>query len=333
MTGPQGDLDVAFAVVDSDLMPDPLVLRSDIQTGVVMTAQGRDEIRDIARRIEAAGFDSIWVGDHVSFYVPILESLTLLSFVAGITERVKLGTGVYLLPLRHPTITAKITSTLDLVSGGRLMLGVGVGGEFPPEFEASGVPVNERGSRANEAIGIVRKLWTEDGVAHDGKHFKFGPVSINPKPLQSGGPPILVGGRKAPAFRRAGRLADGYISHMCSPEMYRENLDTIRQHAEQAGRRDVDFDTAAFLFTVLDDNYEAALDRAANLLQMIYNRPFRDAAKKYCLLGRPEDCLEQMQAFAKSGCRHFIFSPLMDAGELVERCSKEILPHVTSLAG
>src|SRR5262245_15097675 len=232
-------------------MPESLAIPSKLETGVVMTGQGRAEIVDIARRIEAAGFDSIWVGDHISFYVPILESLTLLSFIAGVTERVKLGTGVYLLPLRHPTITAKVTSTLDLVSGGRLILGVGVGGEFPPEFEASGVPLNERGSRANEAIGILRKLWTEDGVSHEGRHFKFGPVSINPKPVQPGGPRILVGGRKAPAFRRAGRLADGYLSHMCSAEMYRENLDAIRKHAEQAGRREVDFRTAAFIFTIL----------------------------------------------------------------------------------
>jgi probable F420-dependent oxidoreductase len=309
-----------------------VILGSRIETGVVMTAQQRDEIIDMARRIETAGFDSIWVGDHISFYVPIMESMTLLSFVAGVTERVKLGTGVYLLPLRHPTITAKVSATLDVVSGGRLLLGVGVGGEFPPEFEASGVPVNERGSRANEAIGILRKLWTEDGVAHAGRHFKFGPVSINPKPVQPGGPPILVGGRKAPAFRRAGRLADGYISHMCSPEMYRQNLDAIRKHAEQAGRGEIDFRTAAFIFTILDDNYDAALDRAANLLQMIYNRPFRDAAKRYCLLGRPEDCLEQMQAFVDAGCRQFVFSPLMDGGEFVERCSKEILPRIGSLS-
>jgi probable F420-dependent oxidoreductase len=313
-------------------MSSPLLLQRKIQTGVVMTAQSREDVLSLSRRIEAGGFDSIWVGDHISFYVPILESLTLLSFVAAATEKVRLGTGVYLLPLRHPTTTAKVTSTLDLLSGGRLLLGVGVGGEFPPEFEASGVPVSERGSRANEAIGILRKLWSEDGIVHQGRHFKFGPVSINPKPVQVGGPPILVGGRKAPAFRRAGRMADGYISHMCSPEMYAQNLDTIGRHAEQAGRRDVEFHTAAFLFTILDDNYDAALERAASLLQMIYNRPFGEAAKKYCLLGKPEDCLQQMQAFASSGCRHFVFSPLMDAGEFIDRCGREILPRLGQIS-
>lgn len=312
-------------------MADPLVICSNIEAGVVMTAQRRDGVLDLCRRIEAAGFDSIWAGDHISFHVPILESLTLLSFMAGVTSRVALGTSVYLLPLRHPVTTAKVASTLDVLADGRLLLGVGVGGEFPAEFEASGVPVSERGSRANEAIGLLRRLWSEDGVAHHGRHFRFGPVSIDPKPVQPGGPPILVGGRKPPALRRAGRLADGYISHMCSPEMYGENLAVIRRHAGEAGRRGVPFRTAAFLFTVLDDRYEAALERAASLLQMIYNRPFRDAAKKYCLLGGAEDCLQQMQAFARSGCRHFIFSPLMDTAEFVERFSREILPRMREL--
>lgn len=309
----------------------PLVLGDALELGVVMTSQDRASVMAQARRIEAAGFDAVWVGDHVSFYVPILESLTLLSFIAGVTERVRLGTAVYLLPLRHPTTTAKVVATLDLLSGGRMRLGVGVGGEFPPEFEACGVPVGERGARANEAIAVLRKLWTQDGAAHEGRHFRFGPVSVDPKPLQPGGPPILVGGRKAPALRRAGRLGDGFISHMCSAEMYREQLDAIRGHAATAGRRDVAFQTAAFLFTILADDYETALDRAAGMLQTIYNRPFRDAARKYCLLGRPSDCLDQMQAFVDAGCRGFIFSPLMDAAEFVDRAEAELLPAARSL--
>lgn len=314
-------------------MSDLLQLADTLELGVVMTEQSRDGVLAQSQRIEAAGFDAIWVGDHVSFYIPILESLTLLSFVAAATTRVRLGTAVYLLPLRHPTTTAKVTSTLDVLSGGRLRLGVGVGGEFPPEYEASGVPIGERGARANEAIAVLRALWSEDGVQHHGRHFDFGPVSIDPKPLQAGGPPILVGGRKAPALRRAGRLGDGYISHMCSAEMYREHLASIAGHAAAAGRAPRPFQTAAFLFTILDDDYDSALDRAATMLQGIYNRPFRDAAKKYCLLGRPADCVEQMRAFVDAGCRSFIFSPLMDPTEFVERARGELLPAARRLLG
>jgi len=312
-------------------MHDELILDSAVRAGIVMTAQERDAVLALARRVENAGFDSIWVGDHVSFYVPLLESLTLLSFCAAATERVRLGTAVYLLPLRHPTITAKVAATVDVLSGGRLTLGVGVGGEFPPEFEACGIPVNQRGARADEAIGVLRRLWSEDNVEHHGRHFDFGPVSLNPKPLQAGGPPIVVGGRKERAFRRAGRLADGYISHMCSAEMYAQNLDVMRQHARDAGRGAIPFATSSFVFTILDDDYDKALDRAAETLGMVYNRPFRDAARKYCLLGRPEDCLEQMRAFVKSGSRGFVFSPLMDADQFIAVASEKILPHLPSL--
>jgi probable F420-dependent oxidoreductase len=312
-------------------MGDPLVLRDDLACGTVIGGGDREGVVSLARRIEAAGLESAWVGDHVSFYVPIMESLTLLSFVAGVTERIRLCTGIYLMPLRHPTNTAKVTSTLDVLSGGRLTLGVGVGGEFPPEFEACGVPVDERGPRTDEAIEVVRRLWTEDGVAHQGKHFRFGKVTLAPKPLQPGGPPIVIGGRKEPTFRRAGQLGDGYISHMCSPEQYAENLDLIRRHAEKAGRQDVPFETAAFIFSVQDDVYEKAHERAAGLLKMIYNRPFEDAAKKYCLLGRPSDWLEQMQAFARAGARHFVFSLLSDPDAFFEAWENEIKPGLAQI--
>lgn len=312
-------------------MSDRLLLADEIQCGAVLGAQDRDGVLRLARRFEQVGFDSLWVGDHISFYIPILESLTLLSFAAAATERVRLCTGVYLLPLRHPTTTAKVSSTLDVLSGGRLTLGVGVGGEFPPEFEATGVPVAERGSRTDEGIEILRRLWREDGVVHEGRHFRFGPVTLAPKPLQPGGPKIVVGGRKGPSFRRAGRLGDGYISHMCSAEQYQANMRSIEEHAAAAGRAAVEFESACFLFTVLDDDYDKALDRAAKMLGTIYHRDFRDAARKYCLLGKAEDCLEQMQAFARAGSRHFVFSLLSDIDEFVDRFEHVIRPGLGSI--
>ncbi len=312
-------------------MQDPLQLDSAVHCGLVLG--GTDaRVVDLARRGEAAGFDSLWTGDHVSFHVPILESLTLLSVVAAVTERVALGTAVYLLPLRHPTLTAKTTSTLDMLSGGRLVLGVGVGGEFPAEFEACGVPVRERGTRADEAIAVLRELWSRDAVTHAGRHFRFGPISIDPKPAQIGGPRIWVGGRKAPALRRAGRLGDGYISHMASPEMFRAHLEEIRTHARDAKRPPASFGTAAFLFTVLDDRYEAALERAATMLGTIYNRPFRDAARKYCLLGSAEDCLERIEQFVHAGCRHILLAPLGDPESFLERATAEILPGLRAIS-
>jgi probable F420-dependent oxidoreductase len=307
-----------------------LELAPQAHCGLVLSAQEADTARSQAQRAEELGFDSLWVGDHVSFHVPIAESLTLLAFAAGATRRIELGTAVYLIALRHPTLTAKTTSTLDRLAGGRLVLGVGLGGEFPPEFEAVGVPVAERASRAEEAIPLVRRLWTEERVAHEGRHFRFGPVTLAPRPLRP--PPIWIGGRAPAAMRRAGRLGDGYISHMCAPDRYRENLALIARTAEAEGRAPFSFGAAAFLFTFLEDRLEEAHARAAALLGAIYARDFSEAARKYCLLGRPADCLEQMRAFARAGCRHFILAPLSDPEAFAERVAAEILPEVRGLA-
>ena len=310
---------------------DSLVLPDRVRCGMMLGGGTREDVLHMAPALEAAGFDSAWVGDHISFHIPILESLTLLSFASAVTQTIRLGTAVYLLPLRHPTTSAKVAATLDVLSGGRITLGVGVGGEFPPEFAATGVPIEERGPRANEAIEIMRRLWTEDAIVHNGKHFQFGPVSLDPKPVQPSGPPIIVGGRRGPTFTRAGRLGDGYVSHMCSAEQFARNLAEIREHAAAAGRSGAPFEPMSFLFTVFDETYEAALDRAATLLEGIYRVPFRDAAAKYCLLGRPDDCLEQMQRFASAGSRHVILSVLSDPHEAIEIARDGILPELHAI--
>src|SRR5262249_56625510 len=120
---------------------------------------------------------------------------TLLATYAGITRLLRLGSAVYLLALRHPTVAAKVTSTLDAVSGGRLIFGVGVGGENPKEFEACGVPHAERGARVTEGIDVVRALWRDSPATFKGRFTQFEGVSIDPKPVQRPAPPIWIGGR------------------------------------------------------------------------------------------------------------------------------------------
>jgi probable F420-dependent oxidoreductase len=309
-----------------------LAIVDDVKMGMMMSGTDRASILARARQLDASGLHSLWVGDHIAFHIPVVESLSLLSFVAAATERIELATGVLLLPLRHPTLTAKITGTVDMLSGGRLILGVGVGGEYPPEFAAVGADLAERGPRTDEAIEIIRRHWTEQKVEYHGRFHDFGPVKIEPKPVRPGGPPIIVGGRKAVSMRRAGRLGDGYISHMCDVETYAANLRAIAGHARAAGRAGRPFHTAALLFTVLDDSYEAAHERAAKLLGTIYNTDFREASKRYCLLGKPEDCLDQLRKFAKAGCRHFVLSALSDPDEIIERATRDMIPALQSLA-
>jgi probable F420-dependent oxidoreductase len=304
------------------------MLRLDdrVRIGMMFPVTGRSESLRFAASAEATGLDSLWVGDHVAFHVPIPDAFAVLAFLAAATERVQLGTAVYLLPLRSPVQVAKSAAAIDRLSNGRLILGVGVGGEYPLEFEASGVAVGERGARADEAIPLLHRLWREERVGHDGRFFQFGPLVLTPRPVQTGGPPILIGGRAPAAMRRAGRLGDGYVSTMTSPERYRSNLEVIEREARAAGRDVEAFATAALLFTAIDRSYEVALERAATLLGRLYARPFRDAAAKYCLLGRPEDCLAGIRRFVDAGVRHVILAPLGDPNELLAVVARLVEP-------
>src|SRR4029434_5639060 len=170
--------------------------------GVQLSIKPPAEQFELVRRVEALGFESVWTGDHVSFHGPIHESLTLLATHVAITSGIKLGTAVYLLALRAPAIAAKATATLDALSGGRLIFGVGVGGENPKEFELCGVPHQERGARVTEGIDVVRTLWRDTPATFNGRFTRVTAVSIDPKPVQQP-PPIWIGGRSDAALTRA----------------------------------------------------------------------------------------------------------------------------------
>ena len=143
-----------------------------------------------AARIEELGYDSVWTSEHVFFYFPTFDALTTLAAVAALTSRIRLGTAVLLLPLRPAALAAKEITSVDVISGGRLTLGIGVGGEYPKEFAAVGVPLGERGARANEAIRVMKLLFTEDNVSFQGRFTRLDGVTLMPKPVQPGGPPI-----------------------------------------------------------------------------------------------------------------------------------------------
>ena len=174
-----------------------------------------DEMRELVELVEGCGFDSLWVGDHISFPVAILDPLLQLAQAAVISRRLVLGTAVYLLPLRHPAPVAKQVATLDHLTEGRLIFGVGVGGEFPKEYEVCGIPLKERGARLSEAIPIMRKLWSGEPASHNGGCYPaFDGVAMQPPPRQPGGPPIWFGGRSEGALRRTGRLGDGWLAYV-----------------------------------------------------------------------------------------------------------------------
>src|SRR5262249_29140796 len=138
---------------------------------------------------------------------------------------------VYLLALRHPTVAAKLVASLDVLSGGRVVFGVGVGGEFPKEFEASGVPHRERGARGDEGIAVCRAVWGPSPAAVGGRFTPLDDVVLEPKPVQLGGPPIWIGGRSDAALRRAARVGDGWIAYLVTPQRFRASLEKIESFA------------------------------------------------------------------------------------------------------
>ncbi len=296
-------------------------------------------IDDLVRFVEAvdkAGFDSLWVGDHLSMPLPFFDPLLLLAQAALVSRRMTFGTGVYLLPLRHPGPVAKQAATLDHLTEGRFIFGVGIGGEFPKEYEVAGVPIAERGARLGESMQAMRALWSGKPGTFKGKHYQFEDVLMTPPPRQSGGPPLWVGGRKDAALRRMGRLADGYLSYVVTPEMYAAALAKIDAAAEAAGRTIAKFGTGHLLFARVDDSYEQALDVATASLSKRYAMDFRKAAERYAGLGNPQQVAETILKFHAAGVRHIsvdLVGPYERRMEQVERFAAEVMPLVRKAVG
>jgi probable F420-dependent oxidoreductase len=294
-----------------------------------------DEMCTLVELVDRSGYDSLWVGDHISFALPILDPFLQLAQAAVASRRLQLGTAVYLLPLRHPTPVAKQVSTLDHLTEGRFVFGVGVGGEFPKEYEACGVPLGERGARLSESLTVLRKLWTAEPASHDGRFFKFEGVTMQPPPRQAGGPPIWCGGRTDAALRRIGRMTDGWMSYVVTPEMFRDGLGKIAAAAKEAGRVfDRGFGTAHLLFARIDDTYEKALNAATISLSTRYAMDFRKAAQRYCALGPPERIVESIRRFHEAGARHVILDfvgPYEERDRQIERFASEAFPLLAQL--
>jgi probable F420-dependent oxidoreductase len=268
---------------------------------------------DLAEGVERLGFDSLWTPDHLSFTQPILDPFTVLGIYAARTTRISLGTGVFLLPLRHPALVAKQAASLDWLCGGRFVLGIGVGGEFPREFEAAGVPLRERGARADEAIPILRALWAGEAPPANGRFFNVPPTPIEPAPIRKSNLPIWVGGRSEAALRRAAHLADGYIGYLVDAEGFRKRMSQIREmrgEIADAERRDAPFTFALVAFARIGDSRSAAVERTAARLGAMYGAATAPAAARFAIAGTADDCREQVAALAAAGVEHLVLSPI-----------------------
>jgi probable F420-dependent oxidoreductase len=206
-----------------------------------------EHLARVARTAEAVGIESVWTGEHVVLPDPqvppspvapegrMLDPAVALTFAAAHTERVKLGTGIIILPQRNPLVLAKELASVDVLSGGRLLFGVGVG-YLQPEFDALGVSMEDRGNRTLEYIEAMRAIWSSDKAEYSGKYVSFSGVSANPKPAQPGGPPVIMGGHTKAAHRKAVTHSQGWYGFALDLEATKKNLDGLAAAAQRYER-------------------------------------------------------------------------------------------------
>ncbi|MBE1536858.1 LLM class flavin-dependent oxidoreductase [Actinomadura algeriensis] len=259
------------------------------------------------RAAEELGADSLWVGGHIASVNPSPEPMAWLARLVEQSRRAVLGTAVVPLPLYPPALIAKQAADLDRAAGGRLALGIGVGGEYAQEFSACQVPPQERGARVDEALPLIRRLWTGEPVTHAGAHYPMSGVVVHPAPAQSPGPPIIVAGRGRAAMRRAATLGDGWMPYMYSPRRYRESVGEITRTAREAGRDLSGFAWALYLpVSVHADGRRARRDAAA-FLGGTYRQDFDGLVGAVTASGTPGEVAARVRAYMEAGARHFVF--------------------------
>jgi alkanesulfonate monooxygenase len=308
-----------------------------------------EEMGRYLRRAEDLGFESAVSIDHLLLTPPAyactwLEPISLLSALAGVTRTIKLGTMVLVLPLRNPVYFAKEWATLDMLSGGRSILGIGVGWH-ETEFALMDVPYRERGPRMNEAIEVVKALWAGDRVTFDGRFYRFRDLSIDPKPAQTPHPPIWIGGGTQPSekvygqtvptidpvLRRIAKYADTWVPHSsATPEMVKGDWAKVQRFAREAGRDPARIGRVYSNFVWVlkkGEKPESAAPRFA-----VYSGMDLDYWRTYYLLGTAEEVAERISARIAAldgGVDTIVLNPLDWSTEQLELIAGDVLPRVT----
>ncbi len=255
---------------------------------------------DAARRFEEAGFDYVFCGEHFFFHGPVPNAFVSLAAAAGATTRIKLLSAIVLLPLYPAAMAAKMASALDVVSGGRFHLGVGVGGEHPPEFEALGVPVRGRGKRTDESLRVIRALFSGEETSFEGEFTRLSGVALEPPPAQPGGPPIWVAGRSAAAQRRAGRYGDVWMPYMYTPEQLEQSMATVAEAAAEAGREPDAVGGGLFVWFCVDEDGNLARKQLTEVVSRTYDQDF-GRLQHYLVAGTPDEVVGRLREYGEAG--------------------------------
>src|SRR5689334_22883890 len=297
---------------------------------------GPGEVPDIqalyayAERAEALGFESLWAWDHVLLGVepsfPIVDSITMLGAVAARTRTIKLGTGVLVLPLRNPVVAAKSLGSLDVISSGRLILGVAAGW-YAREFDAVGVPFKQRGRLFERNLDILTRLWTQERVTLQADEFNLREAVMRPKTVQRPRPPILIGGYVDAVLKRVATKGDGWLTYFYTPESYTRSWQKILGFAREAGRDPKTLTGTNQLAILVGASRAETEEPMRRWLSTEWDvAAWSESTIEHAIRGNVKECIEQLRAHVASGVDRLILIPYRYDPAQVEIIAREIVP-------
>lgn len=321
-----------------------------------------EAVNRIARDCERLGYDTIWVHDFIAWtkfqdrthvscgsleaveaagddYPPIFyESLTNLAYLAGITEKIRLGVAVLCLPYRNPIVAAKQVANIDVLSGGRLILGIGVGAAQSThnvDFEVLGVSRKTKYGVTRDYIAAMQTIWSADRPSYDGPFISFPETEIFPKPVQKPWPPIWVGGGGPKSVDLAAEFATGWLPPWIAPDQYPARIQELRDAAAEKGRGDVDFDIATEVYVSIAETSEQATRQATKTLGVLTEGFADDATPEAIaragLVGSPEEISEKLRAYVDGGVTHyemkFVYQSIDHFVEQLELFQQQVIPN------
>jgi probable F420-dependent oxidoreductase len=283
-------------------------------------------------RADELGIDSIWLPDHTISETPELDPSVLMSVIGARTQDIKMGPSVMTLPARNPVVVANTYANLDYLTGGRdrVIMGIGLGAD-PRLCEAMQISPEERTGRLQEAIEILRLLWTRDDVDYDGEYYQLDGVTVSPKPT-NGTLDIWLGGNSDAALKRIARYGDGWFPSMITPGTFNTKLERLMGYCEDVGRT-VERDEAG---VILLSHVDADRERTRNLReQFLAKQAFdipEDIFERCTAFGTPEECIETIQRYVDAGCTKFVLMPVGPTSERIEqieRYSESVIPAIS----
>jgi alkanesulfonate monooxygenase len=286
---------------------------------------------DYGVRMEELGFDSLWVWDHMLLGVepnfPIIDSLMVLTAVAARTKRIKLGTGILVLPLRNAVALAKQLSSMDLLSDGRLVMGM-ASGWYKREFDAVGIPFEKRGKIMDENLDLMRRLWTEPSVTGEYQRYNPSKAVMYPKPKQER-IPILIGGYVDRVLQRAATVGDGWLTYFYTPEGFTKSWTKIRNFAKEAGKDPDKLLNASQIPIMVGPSKEAVQADMMDWLNKEWDFPeHSDCTRDSAIMGSVDECVAQLKEHRAAGVQKIIFVPYKYKTDQIETIAREIIPRL-----